>query len=133
MIKLICTSLIVLACLGVPKHSLAQNNSENLLPIQQGGKWGYINRSGEVVIKAQFDSAEPFAEGLALVRYPARKKPLKPGEKKPELVEGVGFIDPTGKIVIELDNPMHLNGESFSEGSHNSGAGTPTKATGTVI
>ena len=110
--KLICTSLILLACLGTQEHSQAQNASENLLPIQQGGKWGYINRSGEVVIKAQFDSAEPFAEGLAFVRYPPRKKPSKPGE----LVEGMGYIDQTGKVVIELDGPLHLNGESFSEG-----------------
>lgn len=79
------------AYLGTQQHSLAQNAWEGLLPIQQGGKWGYINRSGEVVIKPQFDSAEPFAEGLALVRYPAHKKLLKPGEKTAELVEGDGF------------------------------------------
>jgi hypothetical protein len=106
----------VLACFATQQHALAQNTPDNLLPIQQNGKWGYINRSGEVVIKPQFDSAGEFADGLALVRYPPRKKPLKPGEKKPELVEGMGFIDQTGKVVIELDNPLHLNGDSFSEG-----------------
>lgn len=114
--KLICLSLLLLARLGFPEQSRAQNASEGLLPIQQGGKWGYINRSGEVVIKPQFEAAQPFADGLALVRYPPRKKPLKPGEKKAELVEGIGFIDPTGKVVIELDSPLHINGESFSEG-----------------
>jgi hypothetical protein len=123
-IKLICISL--LACFALlsvhaagqqsPERSLAPNAWEGFLPIEQDGKWGYINRSGEVVIKPQFDSAQPFAEGLALVRYPARKKPPKPGEKTPELVEGMGFIDQTGKVVIELENPLHLNGESFSEG-----------------
>lgn len=105
--KFICTSLIVLACLGTQSHA-----QENLLPIQQGGKWGYINRSGEVVIKPQFEWAELFVDGLALVRYPARKSRSKPGE----LAEGMGFIDQTGKVVIELDNPLHLNGDSFSEG-----------------
>ena len=113
---LICTSLILLVCPGTQQRSLAQNADENLLPIQQGGKWGYINRSGEVIIKPQFDSAELFSEGLALVRYPPRKKPLKSGEKTTELVEGMGFIDHTGKVVLELDHPLHLNGESFSEG-----------------
>jgi hypothetical protein len=112
--KLICASLLLFTYLGT--QSRAQNPSEGLLPIQQGGKWGYINRSGEVVIKPQFEAGEPFADGLALVRYPPRKKPLKPGEKKPELVEGIGFIDQTGKIVIELENPLHINGDSFSEG-----------------
>ena len=116
LITLIYTSLMMLACLGTQQQCLAQNASEGLLPIKQGGKWGYINRSGEVIIKPQFDSAEPFAEGLALVRYPPRKRPLKPGEKTAELTEGRGFIDHTGKVIIELDNPLHLNGESFSEG-----------------
>ena len=110
--KLICISLIVLACLVTQEHTQAQNAPENLLPIQQDGKWGYINRSGEVVIKPRFDSAELFADGLALVRYAPRKNPAKPDE----LMEGVGFIDKTGKVVIQLDNPLHINGESFSEG-----------------
>ena len=114
---LICTSLMMLACFGTQQHSLAQNaQKEDLLPIQQDGKWGYINRSGEVIIKPQFDAAGLFADGLALVRYPPRKKPLKPGEKTAELEEGVGFIDHTGKVVLRLDSPLHLNGESFSEG-----------------
>src|ERR1051325_5406750 len=112
--KLMCASLLVFTYFGI--QSRAQNTGEGLLPIQQGGKWGYINRSGEVVIKPQFEAAEPFADGLALVRYPPRKKPLKPGEKKAELVEGIGFIDPTGKVVIELESPLHINGDSFSEG-----------------
>src|SRR4051794_5255376 len=112
----ICASLIILACLGTQKTVLAQNAPENLLPVQQNGKWGYINRSGEIVIKPQFDSAELFADGLALVRYPPQKKPLKPGEKKAELVEGIGFIDQTGKVVLKLDSPLGLDGDSFSEG-----------------
>ena len=41
-IKSILTSLMALACLGT--HALAQNASEALLPIQQNGKWGYIER-----------------------------------------------------------------------------------------
>jgi hypothetical protein len=63
--QLVCASLITLACLGTV---LAQNAAENLLPVQQNEKWGYINRSGEIIIKPQFDSAELFADGLALVR-----------------------------------------------------------------
>jgi WG repeat protein len=112
--KLMCAALLVVTCLGTQSH--AQNAAEGLLPIQQGGKWGYINRSGEVVIKPQFDSANPFADGLALVRRPPYKKPLKPGEKEPELIDGYGFIDPTGKVVIKLESPLHINGEGFSEG-----------------
>jgi hypothetical protein len=107
---------MVFASFAIPQLCVAQAGDEVLLPIHQGGKWGYINRSGEVVIKPQFDSAEAFADGLALVRVPPRKKPLKPGEKTAELVDPMAFIDHTGKVVIELDNPLHINGESFSEG-----------------
>jgi hypothetical protein len=106
-------SLLALACFGTV---LAQNAPENLLPVQQKGKWGYINRAGEIVIKPKFDSADLFVDGLALVRYPLRKKPLKPGEKKLELAGGIGFIDQTGKVVLELDFPFHLDGDSFREG-----------------
>ena len=35
---------------------------------RQGEKWGYIDKQGKFVINPQFDSAEPFAEGLAAVR-----------------------------------------------------------------
>ena len=31
------------------------------------GLWGYISTSGEYVIQPQFDTAEPFSEGYALV------------------------------------------------------------------
>ncbi len=92
------------------------NESRRLLPIQQDGKWGYINRAGEVVIKPRFDSAEEFSEGLAFVRYANREKPLKPGETTPELVQGAGFIDESGKVVLELESPMYLGGDSFFGG-----------------
>lgn len=111
--QVICASLITLACFGTV---LAQNAPENLLPIQQNGKWGYINRSGEIVIKPQFNSADLFVDGLALVRFPLRKKSLKAGEKKAEVAGGIGFIDQAGKVVLELDRPMGLDGDSFSEG-----------------
>src|SRR5262245_58232100 len=50
------------------------------------GKFGYIDESGRVVIKPQFDSAYPFSEGLAAVQV---------GNK-------AGFIDESGQIVIPL-------------------------------
>ena len=82
----------------------------------QDFKWGYINRLGEVVIKPQFEWAYDFSEGLAMVRYPNREKPLKPGQATPELIEGVGFIDETGKVVIESQDTVHLDGGFFRQG-----------------
>jgi hypothetical protein len=60
-------------------------------------KQGFMDKTGEVVIPAQFAVAAPFAEGLAAVD----------GEK------GVGYIDLSGKMVIPPQFPCAL---SFSEG-----------------
>lgn len=67
------------------------------VPFQESGKWGYETRTGEVVIQAQFNSAQKFSEGLARVG----------------LGDQVGYIDQTGKIVIQ---PNYLWGGKFCEG-----------------
>ena len=42
--------------------------SEGFAPVMQDGKWGFIDRSGRLVIAPQYDRVLPFAEGLAQVR-----------------------------------------------------------------
>lgn len=80
--RLILVSISALLVLTL-QSSVAQQQIF-LYPIVEDGKWGYINESGKVVIKSQFDDAKPFYEGLARVK-----------------VEGKwGFIDPTGKFAI---------------------------------
>ena len=49
-----------------------------------GGKYGFINRIGDIVIKVQYDDAESFEDGLARVKI---------GDKW-------GYIDKTGEFVI---------------------------------
>jgi len=51
-----------------------------------GGSWGFINKRGELVIKPVYQRARPFSEGLAAVEVKG---------------QGTGFIDMTGKMVIE--------------------------------
>ena len=60
-------------------------------------KYGFIDKSGKVVIEPQFDDADLFSEGLVLVE--------KDGKW--------GFIDKSGKVVIE---PQFDDAEPFSEG-----------------
>jgi len=60
-----------------------------LFPVKEGGKWGYVNREGEVAIEAKYDQAEAFREGLAVVEM---------GEGFP--VRGWGYIDRRGEAVI---------------------------------
>ena len=41
---------------------------EVLIPVQEGKKWGYINEKGSMIIKPQFEDANPFDDsGLACV------------------------------------------------------------------
>ena len=44
-----------------------------------GGKDGYIDKTGKLVIPAQFDDAKPFSEGLAAVGF---KVPAPKPDKK---------------------------------------------------
>ena len=66
-------------------------------PIAVNGQWGYIDRSGAVVIEPQFNEAHAFAEGLARVVVAGR----------------YGYIDPTGALAIE---PRFLRAFDFSLG-----------------
>ena len=47
-------------------------------------KFGFIDKTGKLVIPAQFDDAEPFSKGLAVVKIKGK----------------YGFIDKAGKLVI---------------------------------
>lgn len=55
----------------------------SLHPVQINGKYGYVDESGRVVINLQFDYADLFREGLALVRIGGKW----------------GYIDKTGRVV----------------------------------
>jgi hypothetical protein len=46
-----------------------EREQETLYPVQVDGKCGYINRTGKIVIKPQFDEARGFFEGLAFVFF----------------------------------------------------------------
>lgn len=85
-----------------------------------GGKRGYIDRSGRIVINPQYDSSFEFSEGLALVCVgPCDPdswrgyRLTKQGEtERIEQTFKYGYIDETGKMVI---NPMFESAETFSE------------------
>lgn len=69
-----------------------------LRPIVVKGKYGFVNTPGKVAIPCKWDYAEPFSEGLALVKNEHGK---------------YGFIDKLGKVVI----PCKWDAVwSFSEG-----------------
>jgi len=61
--------------------------------------WGFVNKTGDVVINCQFKDVDSFKEGLCAVKNDEKKW---------------GYIDNTGKIVI---NPQFDYAFSFVEGS----------------
>ena len=74
----ICLVFLVLISGCQPKES-------GLFLIRQNDLYGFINKTGKIVIKPQFEEAESFSEGLAPVMI----------DKK------YGYINKTGKTVIE--------------------------------
>jgi hypothetical protein len=68
-----------------------------LFVVSQNGKYGYIDKTGKIVINPQFDCAENFSEGLAVVCI---------GRER-------GFIATSGK---RINNDQFDSAHSFSEG-----------------
>jgi len=64
------------------------------------GPWGFIDRTGKVVIPLSFDGVRGFSEGLAYARG-----------------KGCGLIDKSGQWIIEnRRRPYHILRRDFSEG-----------------
>jgi hypothetical protein len=72
--------------------------SEGLCPVKvEDALWGFVDKSGVMVIKPQFKFANSFSEGLSAVDFEGRK----------------GFIDHTGQLQIPN---RYKTADSFSEG-----------------
>ena len=69
----------------------------SLWPVELEKKWGYIDKSGRLIIPCNFDGAGDFSEGLAAV----------------EIHGKCGYIDETGNFAIP---PRFYGGRPFSEG-----------------
>ncbi|MCL2109905.1 MAG: WG repeat-containing protein [Oscillospiraceae bacterium] len=86
--------------------------SEGLARIEVGGKCGFIDDTGEIVIPLEYDSDRYsyFSEGLALVytggSYRASTQRERVGGK-------CGYIDKSGEVIIPL---QYDNATAFSEG-----------------
>jgi hypothetical protein len=75
--------------------------SEGMAAIHQDGKWGFIDRTGNLVIPAIYDEIQSFSEGMAAARISDHQ-------------DGKwGFIDKAGNVVIPF---IYDGAGSFSEG-----------------
>jgi hypothetical protein len=80
----------------------ARSFSDGLAAVEVDGKWGYIDRTGKMVILPQFLGARDFKNDRALVKFPP---------------ENWRYIDRTGKVAIEIDfGNWSIHARDFSEG-----------------
>ena len=70
---------------------------EGLTRVEKNRKWGFIDKTGKVVIAFNYDDAKDFSEGLAAVKLNGKW----------------GFIDKTDKVVIPF---KYKDANQFSEG-----------------
>src|SRR5438876_905752 len=94
---LILTAALILA-LGSQANT---QDARPLYPVRWNAKYGYIDKTGKVVILHPFDTALPFSEELAAVRT---------GDP---WVGKWGYIDKAGRVAI---SPQFDLAEPFSEG-----------------
>jgi hypothetical protein len=86
---------------GAVFEPLRRHPDPGLRPALIGGKYGYVDKAGLVVIEPRFDDVMHFSEGLAAVRVG------DPDDGK------WGYIDTSGRFVIE---PRFAGASFFSEG-----------------
>ena len=87
---------IVCACCSRQELPKPGEQRSGLFLIRKEGRWGFVDRSGQVKIAPQFEQAGPFTDGLAVVSVGGR----------------AGYVDKAGKFVI---NPQFDSGAAFSE------------------
>jgi hypothetical protein len=93
-------------------HSAASMAAtDDLVPMEQDGKWGYADKNGKVVIKPQFSRAGKFSEGLALVWTGG----LPLTDPVATSFVKMGYINGTGHWVIHSRLKYYFFDE-FSEG-----------------
>ena len=77
----------------------AYSARDGLAPVRLGGKWGYLNAKGVLVVKPQYDGAAQFSDGLAAVRSGG----------------SVVYIDTTGKVAVKPEVKVTF-GQPFVHG-----------------
>lgn len=93
-------AMVVTSCSTTLRIEDTNGYSEGLFCVKQNGKWGYLNKEGEVVIKPIFDEAFPFeGQGIAMVR----------------VSDKWGVIDKKGKYLLQPQYDAILSfGEKYA-------------------
>ena len=82
---------VMILCL-LPVSCWTEEAASDLYPIREKGLWGYMNRTGEVMIEPQWLFAEAFSDGWAIV----------------ESDNGSGLIDTSGIYAIQPSDCIRI-------------------------
>lgn len=96
--------LFILAVIAVISVAILTANKKPdtetmLYPVQVNGKWGYINKTGKIVIKPTYAWADEFHEGVATVETIDDSAGGKDADMEDQVRYGV--IDSSGKMVVK--------------------------------
>lgn len=102
----------VITCTEVvaPQYEDAGQFSEGLAAVKKGGKWGYIDEEGNVVIPFQYDYAWGFNEGYAIVGT-FGDQDVSVGQQGDGYSMELGFIDKDNKFTAFADTQAERNGD----------------------
>ena len=64
-----------------PKFETAKSFSDSLAVVKLNGKYGCVNRAGELVVPAKYWLCGPFSDGRALVVVPNKEKSIASTEQ----------------------------------------------------
>lgn len=84
------------------KYDIVWCINEGLARVEKSGKYGFIDKTGKVIIPLNYDYADNFSGGLAKVGQNGKW----------------GFINKTGKIVIPLQYDKALSMATEKDGSN---------------
>lgn len=83
--------IYVLLLLFLTSTIYGQTHTKDLLPVKIDGLFGFINKSGDIMIEPKYAWVANFSEGLAVVKMPSDDK---------EFGDMYGYIDSTGRMVV---------------------------------
>lgn len=94
-------------------HGRGVVERESPYPVRIDGKWGYVDRTGKIVIEPKYETEAYFNDGVAIVLYRPDTEaeiPHRPGDSKWEI------IDTSGRTLAELPQRKYSLSGAFTEG-----------------
>jgi hypothetical protein len=91
----------------IPNYDSDTYGGDGLIPVEQEGKFGYINIKGDLVIPFQYDNARSFSEGMAAVGK------IVDEDEYGSPIYSWGYINRKGELLIDY---QYKDAFTFSEG-----------------